>query len=71
MTIEGRGEWIMQLIHKLDRNKTTDYTANEGGKQVSTEDQSVGHDDYYNRRHANYGDDRRTMLLGRVKINYV
>ena len=28
MTIEGRGEWIMQLIRKWDGNKTTDDTAN-------------------------------------------
>ena len=72
MTIEGRGEWIIQLIHKLNRNKTTDYAEGEGEEQksVSTADRSVGHDDYYNRRRANSNDDRRTMLLV-VKINYV
>ena len=39
---------------------------NEGEKQVSmsTEDRSVEHDDYDNRRRTNYIDDQKTMLLG-------
>ena len=57
MTIEGRGEWRIQLIRELDQNKKTDYTANEGEKQVSTEDGSVRHNDYLYRGRANCNDD--------------
>ena len=37
----------------------------QGEKQVSmsTEDRSVEHDDYHNRRRTNYSDDRGTMVL--------
>ena len=37
----------------------------EGEKQVSvsTEDRSVEHDDYENRRRTTYNDDRRTMQM--------
>ena len=66
MRIEGRGEWRIQLIHKLDQNKKriTLQTEDEKQKSVSTADRNVEHDDYDSRRRTNYGDDRRIMLEG-------
>ena len=47
VTIEGRGEWIVQLIHKLDQNKKNGLHCKTKvkGKCLSTEYRRVEHDD--------------------------
>ena len=54
------------LLANWMKTKRMDYTANGGEKEVSvsTEDRSVEHDDYYNRRRTNYSGGCRTMLIG-------
>ena len=53
----GENQLRLGVIYLQMGDKQTDYTANEGEKQGSTEYRSVGEDDYLHRGGTNRNDD--------------